>query len=488
MCCWRIKTRLPGLTNLTAITTLKFVLNKMTNFKNKKYYWFLSLPIFLVLLYFSDLSYFFSGMILLSFVFLFILFLKIEWGVYLLALSIPLIGVNFRVSFLELPLSDLIALFILIAFVLREVYAYFFYPNTKVKIIKPAVGLFLLFFFITLLSSLLSDNVIGYSWYVFRWVLFFYLAFVLAPVNIIKNKKVLKRTIIFFSLSAILTAIFGFYSLYLQDWHDSFFRLKPIPVFGYWVFGDNYNLLSEVLLCAGFVILSVKYWIKSPQTSKLVNLLSTFLLFGAFLTFGRTVWITIVLQLALYFFIYFIVIKEKKVKIRAIAITLLLFLIVSSPLIFKMISLQEANVSSTQNRMILTEIAYKAFKNKPALGHGSGSFVDLVASSIRFTSKYGAPLDSHGVWQKILAENGALGVLSFAFFSLFIFRKLYLGLINNKKDYKLLLPLFIASVGIFFYQFFNTSYYKGRVWLPIALSLVALILVERQKEANHKNV
>jgi len=469
---------------------LKFILNKkMSKLSNQKYYWLLIfVPIFLFLVYLAEFNYLISVLVLSSLVFLFILFLKIEIGLYLIAISLPLIGIAFKISFLELPLVDLLGLFALLSFILREVYLYF-YDKSKSKLVYPFFSYFLLFFSVCLLSSALSENIISSLWYSFRWILFFYLAFILMPINVVKNEKILRNILILISISSLLMSFSGLYSLYLQDWYDSFFRVQPIAIFNYWIFGTNYNLLSEILLCSGFLILSLKYWFKSERISKLINILSIVLLLTAWLTFGRTAWITIVLQTIIYFSIYFLVIKRKKIDPKSIALLLTVFLVIASPFIFKMFSLQEANISSTQNRLLLSEISVDAFKNKPLFGYGSGNFVNLVADNIRFVAKYGDPLDSHGVWQKILAENGVLGVIAFALFSFFIFKKLYFGILNNKKDFELLLPLFVASFGVYFYQFFNTSYYKGRVWLPVSLALIALILIERKKiNTNKENV
>ncbi len=454
----------------------------MINVYKKKYYWFLLLiPVFLFSLFLSEMDYLLASLFLLACAFLLMLFLKIEIGLYLIAFSLPLIGIAFKINFLELPLVDFLALFVLLSFVLRELYFYF-YDKNRSKLIYPFFSYFIAFFSICLLSSLLSENIIGSLWYSFRWILFFYLAFILMPVNIVKNGNILRNILILFSFSSLILALFGVYSLYIQDWQDSFFRVKPIPVFGHYIFGNNYNLLSEIFLSSGFLILSLKHWFKEERASRFINILSVFLLLTAWLTFGRTAWISIVLQIIVYTSIYFLVIKGRKIDFKSVFLILLSFVVIASPFIFKMFSLQEANISSTQNRLLLTDIAIKAFHEKPLLGYGTGNFVNLVASNIRFVSKYGDPLDSHGVWQKLLAENGILGIVFFALFSFVIFRKIYLGVLKNKNDYKLLLPLFVASLGIYFYQFFNTSYYKGRVWLIVALALVALILVEKRNK------
>ena len=43
-------------------------------------------------------------------------------------------------------------------------------------------------------------------------------------------------------------------------------------------------------------------------------------------------------------------------------------------------------------------------------------FINTIGTNIRFVAKYGEPLDSHGVWQKIFVEAGILGLIFFIIF------------------------------------------------------------------------
>lgn len=454
---------------------------------SKNRWWLIGLLAFflIIAISFSFYNYLISLALIAFIFFIFLFFLKPLFGLYLMALFLPVTGLTLRYQSFELPFIDLLSLIVLSSFVVSHVYLIFFGKNID-KLKWPAGGAFLVFFIITLISAILSDSPLSHLWYTGRWILFFYLAFVVLPVNLIKDIKVLQRLLILISIGGLAVAIMGFLSLFLQDWSDSFFRVSPLAIYGEWIFGQNYNLLSEFLSISAFIVLSLKYFYSNLRTKKLLNVIAVFLILINFLTFGRTAWITICLQLLFYFIIYYFVIQKKKISWRQIVVALFFMIIIISPFFVKMLVLQEANVSSTQNRVLLTRISWEAFLNKPLFGYGSGSFVSLVENNVRFVAKYGDPLDSHGFGQKILAENGLLGLLAFIVFLFFIFRKIYLGLLANYKDYKLLLPLFLASAGGFFYQLFNTSYYKGRIWLPIALAWIAVELVaSKNKEKKY---
>ncbi|MFA5420404.1 MAG: O-antigen ligase family protein [Patescibacteria group bacterium] len=452
------------------------------NILNKYQILLFSFFVFIPILFLFQNDYIISVIILSSVLFFFLLFLKIEIGLYLMAIFLPFIEPFFSFKSLELPIVDLISLFILLAFFVREFYL-FLYNGKSLRSIKMPFGIyFFSFFFICLLSSFFSHDIISSLWYSFRWILFFYLAFVVLPYNLIDSFKKLKKVIVLISILGFLGAVMGLVSLLVQDWSDSFFRVTTLQVFGNWIFGSNYNLLAEFLIASSFVILSLKFWIKSLRGKRLVNVLCAFLLLMVFLSFGRTAWITMFLQLSIYSIIYFSFIYEKKINRRVFILPFIALIFIALPFIVKMVSLQEANISSTQNRMLLTTISIDALKDKPMLGYGSGNFVHLVSDNIRFVAKYGDPLDSHGFIQKVLAENGLLGFISFSLFLFMIFRYLYRGLVLHKEFYQLLLPLTVAAFGSYFYQIFNTSYYKGRVWLFISLALVAVYLVENYKK------
>lgn len=446
----------------------------------------LSFLIFIPTLFFLQDDYLISALALSAVIFFFLLFLKIEIGLYLMAIFLPFIEPFFSFKSLEVPIIDLISMFTLLAFFTREFYL-LLYKGKNLSNIKLPFGIyFFSFFFICLLSSLFSHEILSSLWYSFRWILFFYLAFIVLPFNLIKNFKTLKKTIIAISVVGFLGAVMGLVSLFLQDWSDSFFRVTTLQVFGEWVFGSNYNLLAEFLISSSFIMLSLKFWVKSFRMKRVINILSAFLLLMVFLSFGRTAWITMFLQMSLYAFLYFSFIYKKSINRRVIILPLIAIIFLALPFISKMISLQEANVSSTQNRLLLTSISLDAVAEKPLLGYGSGNFVYLVSNNIRFVAKYGDPLDSHGFIQKVLAENGILGFLSFGLFLFMIFRHLYFGFVRNREYYELLLPLIVAAFGSYFYQIFNTSYYKGRVWLPIAIALVAIYLIDNFKKNGKK--
>ena len=405
-------------------------------------------------------------------------------GLYLTAACLPIIGSNFSIFNFTIPVADFAALITLIALILNLIYRKLFKPDEIIKLEWPLFFPFLIFFIANIFSIIFADNQVKDFYYFLRWPFFLYFAYIFAPANIIKNSKILKQTIIIVFLSTMVVLISGYLSLYGQDWQNSFFRMKSLYLFGSYPFGENHNLIAEYLNIGVFFVLLIKEFLKKKRYRQLADIVFIITAIGIIITFSRTGWITLIVQLAIYLF--YQTRHDPKKKMGAV-IMILFSAIIISPLLWKMSVLQDNNTSSTENRLLLTEISIDAFKDKPAFGQGSGEFVNLVDSNIRFKAKYGDPLDSHGVIQKVIAENGLFGLAAWLFimaylikFSLFAIKKYY-------PRVNWVLPFALASLGGIFFQFFNTSYYKGKVWFPLILFIIAINLSEKRYDKKNKN-
>lgn len=415
---------------------------------------------------------------------------KAKIGLYLLAFSLPIIGFEISILSFDLPLVDFIALALLLASCFKIIYLLLFSQERLKEFKLPLFFPFFLFLFSSLISSIFSLDQFYSLWYFFRWPLFLYLAYIICPYNLIRDKHTLKRMIIVTASSSFLVLLFGFLSLFSQSLGDSFFRINSLSIFSVFPFGENHNLIAEFLNVGAFFVLSLRFLAKDDRVKRFLEIIFLFFVLGIILTFSRTGWIVLFFQLGLYLFVVFKNLRVKKdLNIRSLIILTIVFLILLSPLFLRMSRLQKDNVSSTENRLLLTEISLKAFKEKPVIGYGSGYFIRLVDDNIRFKAKYGEPIDSHGVWQKVLAENGVFGFFSWLFILLYILKIFYKAIKEHHQKNPWLLPLIIGALGGLIFQFLNTSYYKGKVWLPIVLVLLAIKLVENdyEKKAGKKD-
>ncbi|HPT29587.1 MAG TPA: O-antigen ligase family protein [bacterium] len=445
--------------------------------------------------------FFFSSLVVLALMPWYLTWILIFWGIvlilgvftiqpilalYVLILSLPLINLSFTAGGFSLSLPEALGVLAVLAFFLQQLFFWARGQNPWSQIKWPLLLPFLLFLAAALISSLMGDYILFSFWYSLRWLLFFYLAYIFFPYNVIKNGDILRRAIIMLVISGLAIALMGVASLYYQDWYNAFFRVQPIAVFGVWPLGYNHNLIAEFLVIITFFVLALKYWYKSLRTRRFFDILFIFLLLVTVATFSRTAWIVLGLEIALYFVVDNFYIHARAWSSKQIIMMIVVGLLVLTPFIMRMDQLQESNTSSTENRWLLTQIAYTAFTVHPVFGYGPGMFVNLVEDNVRFGAKYGDPLDSHGVGQKVLAEMGAVGVLAFVFFLWSIFSQLILPLKKYQAEKELLLPLGVGALGGIAYQFFNTSYYKGKLWVPVAIALVAVALVTEKYRRREK--
>lgn len=384
-------------------------------------------------------------------------------GVYALALCLPLINLNFNIGWMIIPFIDALAIVCLVGYIFSLV----IHP-AKIKSLKfPFFIPFFIFWIATIASALVSPHVNSSLWYSVRWILFFYLAYVWFPVNVIKDKAILKGVLVSFILSGLAMAVMGVISLADQNLLYDPFRFTVLTFGGVKIFGQDQNLLVETLLPAIFFLLAFRSYLKNQVSRKVFILLSLFLVFVLLGTFSRGGWIAFFICLAIYVF------YGKKSSYKQIILVVAISLLLLSPLFIQMFRLQtafEVGVGSTRTRWLATQIAWSNFKASPWLGQGTGEYVNLINKNIRYIAQHGEGTDSNGLIQKIVAENGLFGIISFSVLASYIFYNFYRRLKNGQADYYLAFPIYLGALSVFLFEFVNTSYYHGKMWLPIAIA------------------
>jgi O-antigen ligase len=197
----------------------------------------------------------------------------------------------------------------------------------------------------------------------------------------------------------------------------------------------------------------------------------------ALATLSRAAWVALFISFLTFVYIYRVKIKKSLPKnALSVGLTVLLFLL---PIVWYMSIFLTSNTvkSSNDARLEMSKISMFYTLEKPWLGHGPGTFIYLLADTEIFRYEYGDPLDSHGIVQKILIEEGIIGLVAFSIFIYLILRLLWQVLNSVKKEDNeyLVTALFVMIVGSLTFQLFNTSYYKAVLWLPLGISLTTTV-------------
>lgn len=419
-----------------------------------------------------------SWLVLSFVVVLSIFIIRPEIGLYMLALFLPVINWNFYYQSLEMPFIDILSIVLAAAFALRFIFQIFHDPKAAMEIKFPFLLSFILFFTSVLASSYFDNEMLKSLWYAVRWILLSYLCYLFIPVNVIKNENILKTALGFFILSAILVSTIGLLSMPGQDWRSEFIRIQPVSIAGIYPIGSNQNLIVETILPALFFILFFRTRTTQKRTKRILDVLFVFLLLVLIGTFSRGGWLSFIVSFSLFLLFTY------RDKVRKFIIPGIVLLTLCTPVFYYMYLMQtDFNIGGGSNasRIVSTEIAWRAFMDKPWFGQGTGEYINLIDDDIRFKARFGDPLDSHGVFQKVMAENGIFGLVTFFIFLGSIIIYIFRAIKKYPEYFNSLLPVALGAFSIVFFEFFNTSYYKGKMWLPIALIIAAIYLVKEKK-------
>ncbi|MBI5731813.1 MAG: O-antigen ligase family protein [Candidatus Magasanikbacteria bacterium] len=430
---------------------------------------------------------------------IFLFYRRPRAGLYLVVACAPFLGLTLDFSAwgwsrnlpllgnTDGPLADFLALLLLATVVFKEITRRGwknFWRETRLLLGKTGFCYLLPFWLVALLSlTAVPRELLGTSFkYFLRPIVFFYLAWVALPFFITDAEKTFKKLLATFLGVGFAASLLGWLSLLSNEtFWPVWRRLAPTGWGKFAPLTYNHNILAEVLVA----VIPLAFWffessLKNKKNQKLFFLLFAFISLTALLTFSRAAWLALFFEFILYFwfrrrtsFLKTAAPLSLKTISKKIAAAILLL----SPFIIYMIifSLSSVVTSSNTARWDMTRVSWTYFQEHPWLGNGIGTFVPLLADTRLFTVEYGDPLDAHGIIQKLLAEVGLLGIISFfiyAGWALYSLRQ-EISQEKNEERKKLKLALFLAVAGCFVFQLFNTSYFNQHLWLPVGLALAA---------------
>ncbi len=382
---------------------------------------------------------------------------------------------------IDVPMADLIALIALAAWAFRLLFVWHKRKQNDWKPWLPLGVSFGLLVAAHLLSvfSLAEPNPLVVIKYSLRPVLFSYMAWVLLPANFLRSRRRFLTTLGIIISSGFIFALDGLRSLFVFD--DALHRARPLPIFGISPIGTNHNVLAEWLVFVAPIALCAAQLIEDKRARRIMYGIAGFITLIALLTFARSAWITLVIQVAC--LIYFNYRRELKRHLRSLITAVVLV----SPLAVYMVAFSSRTEiqGSTDARKMLAGIAWSLFTNNPLVGAGAGTFVERVGATWIFAYEFGAPLDSHGILQKLIAETGLVGLAAFGILLVVLGRwcwRMWNAFKVDSVERRAFACLVVATVGAFSYQIFNTTYWSAKLWLPVGILFAgARILLSRER-------
>lgn len=316
--------------------------------------------------------------------------------------------------------------------------------------------------------------------YSLRPVLLVYIVSVALPVNYLRSRRRLREALLVITLLGVFFAFDGLRSLFVVENGVSFlYRARPLPILGLSPIGENHNVLAELMLFTGPVALAYGLLTKVREEKLLAYLAAGIMTAVALLTFARSAWIALGVEILL----VALTIGREWFKERKKYVMLAAACFIPLALYMAVFSASSGVQSSTDARAMLTGIAWRLYVDNPVVGVGAGMFVSQVARTRAYTVEFGAPMDSHGVLQKLAAETGSLGLIAFVFLLGVLAFRLWQSARRMRLDQaegRAFVFLTAAVIGAFTYQLFNTTYWTPKLWLPVGLALAATRVLEEK--------
>jgi O-antigen ligase len=332
-----------------------------------------------------------------------------QYSLYILASIVPFLAISIFIS-------DLIFSFYSLLFLLYAIKKRFSFIHTNKFYL-----LFLYFYFVCILSSLLSDNIT----FSLKTSIFYIRAFFfIGLISYLVEKKPIIKDIFYKSLfiTFAVLIIFGLIQASILYNDQSVKYAHRLSLF----FSDNLKLGSYLSRLFGLLF---ALYIYRNSKNKFENysffLLTTFTYLTIFLSGERTAFFFI----SLFFCLCFFLINSIKLSMKILILSFFLFLIGITIFFNERIKVRmffDPNNKleiSKDEVLIFTpqhtdhyKIVYKMFLSKPFLGHGPNMF-RLICSYDEFKNdekKSGCSTHPHNNYLQLLSETGILGFLFLA--------------------------------------------------------------------------
>jgi hypothetical protein len=402
-------------------------------------------------------------------------------GLYIFALLYPFSGWYFISGNFNAPYHDIIGMLLLGGMVLRSIILYLEEKKHAKQIllkIFPGFVLFGLFVLASLVSTVNNDSITTAIKYLLRPISFFYLVYVLLPINIIKTKKVLLNVLKLMVASGVFAGILGLLSTIFSEGSIIAHRAVPYQLFGYNLLGGNHNAIAEIMIVT-IPLLIILFLKSNNYKSKGWYIVgSMFSVIVLLLTFSRTGWLALLLQLIVLYFAFY----KKSIKKTAVSFVALFVIVALFSSYFILWNQITEVQGSTSSRLMMTQISVSEFIKSPIVGHGLNNFNLIIGSTFAYWVEFGDALDAHGMIQKQMVESGILGLGTFCLlisYFLYNYYKQY-RISETAAHKKVALVCLMLAVGVVFFQFFSTSYYGTRMWFPLAIGFTILTLQQKR--------
>jgi hypothetical protein len=431
------------------------------------------------------------GVLFLGGIILLLFLCNLEWGLYAMCATCFFYGweiffSQYRwtkniayISNLNAPVVDFITTLLGLGVGISIVLGLVSFSLKKLSHLKIPLILYGLFLLSGAYAALHAyDNSVGSALkYLIRPMAFACGGFIIIPALLIRKREMLINILKIWFGVGVFIALFGLSSLIFNH-QSSWIRVVPYSISGFAPLGHNHNMVAEALVAiipAALYLAFCAYKEKKHTAFQVYAGGMLLMALTTLLTLSRGGWIVLLLECVLTIVLTWEdikhIIEERKNALKTVGVLIGFALLVYMGTFLVSKTVQE----STATRFSMIEITAFYFERSPWFGYGPGMYTRIMGDTFDYVVEHGEPLESHGFIQKIILEEGIVGLVLFSLFIVYIV--FYLGRMSFKAHDSFLVKMFfIMVVGEVTFQLFDTSYFSSVLWLPIGLALVATSL------------
>lgn len=293
-----------------------------------------------------------------------------------------------------------------------------------------------------------------------------YTAFYVLTVQILTDRKILRKTISIIIIFASILSCFSILQHILSN--NKIYWIRDLPyggsIFGPYVNRNHYAGLMEMLfplIISIFLLYKPHIYYKSlrDKISALFNLKSTnfYLLIGfgailtatsVFLTLSRTGIISLCISMIVFGLLFVLRSEDKKRGIIIIIIGILIVLSVGwfgwDPILERFEKLKDARYNIEETRLQIWNDSLKIIKDFPITGTGMGTFINIYPR-YRTVQGNAVAAHAHNDYIEFYTDGGAILYFLFLIFSVIFFYKVFKAFYKRRDIYSIY--IFIASIS-----------------------------------------
>jgi len=386
---------------------------------------------------------------------------------------------------INIPYADLFIMFagfMTLILIIKDVFKKSLFSIPKQLFINLIPLLFLILAGALSLTNIWSEQMMASIKYWWRFVAFYYIFYFLLVQFLVNNEKRFWVMSWCMYVVGIFLSIMGLVSFVWPEIPQALHITAPLSWFGLFPYGSSHNLLAEALVSIILFSWLLVYRYQSKEYSKWLYFGLASMIGIALLTFSRTGWLVLFIELFILGIIYY---KQKaRLFIRKYWWTGLIVLVI---LFIYLVTFGQTYfvTSSNDARIAMISKSWQLFIDHPIIGNGVGTWQEIVGKDIYYVYEFGQPLEQHGVLWKLMAEQGVFGVLvwfSMMLYFIVVLLKNYMRFDKNNHWRWGALIAVLVVVGQFIFQLLDTGYYSAKMWLPLGLAFALMYISQ-----NHLN-